>query len=96
MFFKDHLDQADCKNGPCTDYRSRSSFLVWGHLQVVYNAKEGRGYLDRDIYSPHGSGILSSLGHIFAEGLANAGGGAQNISGVTYGGFCPDLWRSRW
>jgi len=87
MFFSSHVEQADCRNGGCVDYRSNGGVISHGRMQVVYNSSQFKGYIDVDRYAPHGQGIRGFLGHVFLEGFANAGSNFKNVRNLRYVGF---------
>ena len=87
--FAFHYNQAECSNGGCRDYRSKRGVLKGGHLQVVYNPRAGRfgvGYIDVDLYAPHGSGIRGFVGHAF-EVIGGFGSSLPIVPRVRYKGL---------
>lgn len=40
FYFDSHIDQADCNNGDCVDYRSNDGVIQSGRMQVVYNSSK--------------------------------------------------------
>lgn len=61
--FSEHNGDANCEQGGCADYRSIEGLFGTGSLQVVYNQRLERGYLDVDRFNPY-QDLRGLVGHI--------------------------------